>query len=197
MNKEQKVEGLLFVAGAEGITLANLAELTDFAKPAVTTILEELAEKYRQDPSSALSLIQTGGTYKLVTKPGLAVLIKKYFARSNQAGLSAAALEILAIVAYRQPITRIEIDQIRGVHSGTTLQNLVLRNLIKVTGRLNEPGRPKTYGTTAEFLDYFGLQDLTELPALPEDSENAEGEPDDNEDLFLQEFESKMTTNKE
>lgn len=196
MNKEQKVEGLLFVAGAEGIALTSLAELTGYAKPAITTILEKLAEKYRQDSNSALSLIQTGGTYKLVTKPELASLIKKYFARSNQAGLSAAALEILAIVAYRQPITRIEIDQIRGVHSGTTLQNLVLRNLVKVTGRLNEPGRPKTYGTTAEFLDYFGLQDLTELPALPEDTENS-AEDQDNEDLFLQEFESKMTTNKE
>ena len=76
------------------------------------------------------------------------------------------------------------------------MQNLVLRNLVKVTGRLNEPGRPKTYGTTAEFLDYFGLQDLTELPALPEDTENS-AEDQDNEDLFLQEFESKMTTNKE
>ena len=72
MNKEQKVEGLLFVAGAEGIALASLAELTGYAKPAVTAILEKLAEKYRQDPNSALSLIQTGGTYKLVTKPELA-----------------------------------------------------------------------------------------------------------------------------
>lgn len=95
-------------------------------------------------------------------------------------------------MAYRQPITRIEIDQIRGVQSGTTLQNLVLRNLVKVVGRLEEPGRPKTYGTTDEFLDYFGLEDIKDLPKLEKVGEDSEL---DDSDLFLQEFESKMNLN--
>jgi segregation and condensation protein B len=194
MNNEQKVEGLLFVAGAEGISVDAIANLTGYAKPAVLALLEDLSKSYEANPQTALKLIQTGGTYKLVTKPELASILEKYFDRSARAGLSPAALEILSIVAYRQPITRIEIDQIRGVHSGTTLQNLVLRNMLKVQGRLDEPGRPKTYGTTTEFLDYFGLKQISDLPKL----EKVEADTDQNEsDLFLQEFESKMNTNNE
>lgn len=155
MNNEQKVEALLFVAGAEGISVEELSNFTGYAKPAILTMLDNLEKNYEVNSKTALKLIQTGGTYKLVTKPELASILEKYFDRNSRSGLSPAALEILSIVAYRQPITRIEIDQIRGVQSGTTLQNLVLRNLVKVVGRLEEPGRPKTYGTTDEFLDYL------------------------------------------
>ncbi|TLQ04903.1 SMC-Scp complex subunit ScpB [Pediococcus stilesii] len=192
MNNEQQVEALLFIAGSEGVSVESLAEITGYARPAISTILDDLAERYAKDKRTALMLIQTGGTYKLVTKPELSKVLKKYFDQSNRSGLSAAALEILAIIAYRQPITRIEIDEVRGVHSGTTIQNLVLRNLIKVAGRLNEPGRPKTYATTAEFLDYFGLKNIDELPKL---ENSVSSDQDQEEDLFLKEFESKMNIN--
>lgn len=192
MNNEQKVEALLFVAGAEGISVEELSNFTGYAKPAILTMLDNLEKNYEVNSKTALKLIQTGGTYKLVTKPELASILEKYFHRNSRSGLSPAALEILSIVAYRQPITRIEIDQIRGVQSGTTLQNLVLRNLVKVVGRLEEPGRPKTYGTTDEFLDYFGLEDIKDLPKLEKVGEDSEL---DDSDLFLQEFESKMNLN--
>lgn len=192
MNNEQKVEALLFVAGAEGISVEELSNFTGYAKPAILTMLDNLEKNYEVNSKTALKLIQTGGTYKLVTKPELASILEKYFDRNSCSGLSPAALEILSIVAYRQPITRIEIDQIRGVQSGTTLQNLVLRNLVKVVGRLEEPGRPKTYGTTDEFLDYFGLEDIKDLPKLEKVGEDSEL---DDSDLFLQEFESKMNLN--
>ncbi|MCQ9196518.1 SMC-Scp complex subunit ScpB [Pediococcus pentosaceus] len=192
MNNEQKVEALLFVAGAEGISVEELSNFTGYAKPAILTMLDNLEKNYEVNSKTALKLIQTGGTYKLVTKPELASILEKYFDRNSRSGLSSAALEILSIVAYRQPITRIEIDQIRGVQSGTTLQNLVLRNLVKVVGRLEEPGRPKTYGTTDEFLDYFGLEDIKDLPKLEKVGEDSEL---DDSDLFLQEFESKMNLN--
>jgi segregation and condensation protein B len=194
MNNEQKVEALLFVAGAEGISVEALSNVTGYAKPAILSILENLEKSYESNSKTALKLIQTGGTYKLVTKPELASMLEKYFDRSSRAGLSPAALEILSIVAYRQPITRVEIDQIRGVQSGTTLQNLVLRNLLKVKGRLEEPGRPKTYGTTDEFLDYFGLENIEELPKLEKVEEST---TQDDSDLFLQEFESKMNLDNE
>ncbi|MBF7128532.1 SMC-Scp complex subunit ScpB [Pediococcus pentosaceus] len=192
MNNEQKVEALLFVAGAEGISVEELSNFTGYAKPAILTMLDNLEKNYEVNSKTALKLIQTGGTYKLVTKPELASILEKYFDRNSRPGLSPAALEILSIAAYRQPITRIEINQIRGVQSGTTLQNLVLRNLVKVVGRLEEPGRPKTYGTTDEFLDYFGLEDIKDLPKLEKVGEDSEL---DDSDLFLQEFESKMNLN--
>lgn len=192
MNNEQKVEALLFVAGAEGISVEELSNFTGYAKPAILTMLDNLEKNYEVNSKTALKLIQTGGTYKLVTKPELASILERYFDRNSRSGLSPAALEILSIVAYRQPITRIEIDQIRGVQSGTTLQNLVLRNLVKVVGRLEDPGRPKTYGTTDEFLDYFGLEDIKDLPKLEKVGEDSEL---DDSDLFLQEFESKMNLN--
>ena len=174
MNNEQKVEALLFVAGAEGISVEELSNFTGYAKPAILTILDNLEKNYEDNSKTALKLIQTGGTYKLVTKPELTSILERYFDRNSRSGLSPAALEILSIVAYRQPITRIEIDQIRGVQSGTTLQNLVLRNLVKVVGRLEEPGRPKTYGITDEFLDYFGLEDIKDLPKLEKVGEDSE-----------------------
>lgn len=195
MNNAQKVEGLLFIAGAEGISSETIASITGYAKPAVLSILEELETQYQKNAETALKLIETGGTYKLVTKAELSPILEKYFDRTSRSGLSPAALEILSIVAYRQPITRIEIDEIRGVHSGSTVQNLVLRNLLEVKGRLDEPGRPKTYGTTAEFLDYFGLKTIEDLPQLEKVKEDDQEQSET--DLFLKEFESKMNINNE
>ncbi|GEO73632.1 segregation and condensation protein B [Levilactobacillus namurensis] len=183
-----QIEGLLFVSGDEGMTVADLATVTGLLKPAVLATLERLAQKYAADTDSALELMVNETTYRLVTKEAASDLIKRYFESPLSTTLSQASLEVLAIIAYRQPITRIEIDEIRGVQSASTVQKLVLRRLIEDAGRLDEPGRPKLYRTSAYFLDYFGLQQLTDLPPLPAAATpDPDGDHPDG-DLFLQAF---------
>ncbi|WP_251546750.1 SMC-Scp complex subunit ScpB [Limosilactobacillus caecicola] len=166
MNNLAKIEGLLFISGDEGITLADLSSLTGFMKPAVSGLLGRLKERYAQDDDCALTLLQSGETYRLATKASLAPIMKAYFEKPLTSPLTQALLEVLAIVAYRQPITRIEIDDLRGVQSSGSLQKLVARGLIETHGRLDVPGRPFKYVTTDAFLDYFGLETLDDLPPL-------------------------------
>lgn len=162
------VEGLLFISGDEGITLADLAKLTGFMRPAVFELLKRLKQKYDHDPDSALVLLKSGNTYRLATKTSLAPIIKHYFEAPLTVPLTNTLLEVLAIVAYKQPITRVEIDAIRGVQSSGSLQKLIVRGLVTTNGRLDAPGRPFKYVTTNAFLDYFGLSTLSELPPLTE-----------------------------
>ena len=168
MNNLAQIEALLFVAGDEGITSQALCQITQFDKPAVIALIEQLANKYADDTMSALEVRETDGAYRLVTKPSLGGIVKNFFDAPDNATLSQAQLETFVIVAYKQPVTRVEIDQIRGVQSAGTLQKLMLRQLLVETGRKDEPGRPIMYGTSAMFLDYFGLKSLTELPPLPD-----------------------------
>ncbi|AYJ42041.1 SMC-Scp complex subunit ScpB [Lactiplantibacillus pentosus] len=197
MTNIEQIEGLLFVAGDEGITVAEIEHATGFAKPAITTMLTELATRYEQDEDSALMILSTENTYRLATKAAVAPVLKRYFEAPLTTSLSQASLEVLAIIAYRQPLTRIEIDEIRGVHSGSTIQKLVLRQLVTETGRLNEPGRPILYGTTELFLDYFGLKSLDDLPAIDlaalSDAEHLAPETN----LFLNAFQDKLKGNRE
>ncbi|VDG20511.1 SMC-Scp complex subunit ScpB [Lactiplantibacillus mudanjiangensis] len=192
MTNIEQIEALLFVAGDEGITVAEIENATGFAKPAITTLVTTLATKYEQDTDCALVVLSTANTYRLATKATVAPVLKKYFEAPLTTSLSQASLEVLAIIAYRQPLTRIEIDEIRGVQSGSTIQKLVLRQLVTETGRLNEPGRPILYGTTELFLDYFGLKSLDDLPAIDlaalTDTEN----PAPETDLFLTAFQDKL-----
>lgn len=162
------IEGLLFISGDEGITLSDLAKLTGFMRPAVSTLLERLKQRYEHDSDCALVLLRSGNTYRLATKSQLAPVIKHYFEVPLTVPLTNALLEVLAIVAYKQPITRVEIDAIRGVQSSGSLQKLIVRGLVTTSGRLDAPGRPFQYATTTAFLDYFGLSSLKELPPLTE-----------------------------
>ncbi|HJA73681.1 MAG TPA: SMC-Scp complex subunit ScpB [Candidatus Limosilactobacillus faecipullorum] len=171
MNNQAKIEALLFIAGDEGITLGDLANLTGLLKPAVQGLLGEITEKYAQDETCALKLLVSADTYRLATKGELAPVVKDYFETPLTVPLTPALLEVLAIIAYRQPITRIEIDDLRGVQSSGSIQKLVVRGLVETKGRLNVPGRPFRYATTTAFLDYFGLADLSELPPLSEPAE--------------------------
>lgn len=166
MDSLKQVEGLLFVAGDEGVSVAEIAAATDFDKPAVQGLLEDLAQKYDHDPGSSLALMQTDERYRLVTKANIASVIHRYFTAPLTTALSQASLEVLAIIAYKQPVTRIAVDEIRGVHSAATIQRLVLHNLIETKGRADELGRPYLYVTTDYFLNYFGLTTLTDLPPL-------------------------------
>ncbi|ADG41423.1 MULTISPECIES: SMC-Scp complex subunit ScpB [Leuconostoc] len=195
MNNLAQIEAVLFVAGDEGITIKDICSITKFDKPAVITLIDDLAAHYDSDVTSALEIRESDGAYRLVTKSGLGAVVKGYFDAPINTTLSQAQLETLVIVAYKQPITRVEIDQIRGVQSSGTLQKLALRQLIIDTGRKDDPGRPIMYGTTAEFLDYFGLKQLSDLPPLP-DFDTLEID-DEGGELFTSAFETRLAETEE
>lgn len=169
LSNKAKIESLLFVSGSEGITLGQLSQLTNMMKPAVKEQLAALEAKYAADPDTSLCLLTAGETYRLATKKSLATVVKEYFGSPAMTTLSKAALETLAIIAYKQPVTRVEIEEIRGVQSAGVIQKLLLYDLITEQGRLNIPGRPFKYGTTDHFLDFFGLTSLSDLPAVDEE----------------------------
>ena len=181
------LEGLLFVAGDHGITLEEASYILELERSAVRQLLDEL-KKRLEDENSGLELLLTASHYKLVTKASLKSYIEKYAVSPYSSQLSQASLETLAIIAYKQPVTRVDIESIRGVQSSGSIQKLLLRDLIEEAGRLETPGRPKLYKTTAYFMDYFGLESLDALPDASDlfdlDSEEANQLFRDNHDLF-------------
>ena len=181
------LEGLLFVAGDDGISLEEASYILELERSAVRQLLDEL-QKRLEDENSGLELLLTASNYKLVTKASLKSYIEKYAVSPYSSQLSQASLETLAIIAYKQPVTRVDIESIRGVQSSGSIQKLLLRDLIEEAGRLETPGRPKLYKTTAYFMDYFGLESLDALPDASDlfdlDSEEANQLFRDNHDLF-------------
>ncbi len=181
------LEGLLFVAGDDGISLEEASYILELDRSAVRQLLDEL-KKRLEDENSGLELLLTASHYKLVTKASLKSYIEKYAVSPYSSQLSQASLETLAIIAYKQPVTRVDIESIRGVQSSGSIQKLLLRDLIEEAGRLDSPGRPKLYKTTAYFMDYFGLESLDALPDASDlfdlDSEEANQLFRDNHDLF-------------
>ncbi|GAB6092119.1 SMC-Scp complex subunit ScpB [Furfurilactobacillus curtus] len=192
MTNIEQIEGLLFVAGDEGISLAELAHATGFMRPAINHLLDEIKQRHQTNADDPLCLLANDGIFRLATKVELAPVIKRYFEAPLATSLSQASLEVLAITAYQQPVTRIDIDEIRGVSSTATLQKLMLRNLIETHGRKDEPGRPILYQTTNYFLDYFGLTSLAQLPPLPQVADASMDQPL-NSDLFLTAFNQQLT----
>ena len=181
------LEGLLFVAGDDGISLEEASYILELERSAVRQLLDEL-KKRLEDENSGLELLLTASHYKLVTKASLKSYIEKYAVSPYSSQLSQPSLETLAIIAYKQPVTRVDIESIRGVQSSGSIQKLLLRDLIEEAGRLETPGRPKLYKTTAYFMDYFGLESLDALPDASDlfdlDSEEANQLFRDNHDLF-------------
>ncbi|HAT54134.1 MAG TPA: SMC-Scp complex subunit ScpB [Lactobacillus sp.] len=191
MTNIEQIEGLLFIAGDEGISVAELSHATGFMRAAINTMLDEIADRHAASEDDPLCLLDNDGIYRLATKKELAGVIKRYFEAPLATNLSQASLEVLAITAYRQPVTRIDIDEIRGVSSTATLQKLVLRNLVEAHGRKDEPGRPILYRTTNYFLDYFGLTDVHQLPPLPK-AETLDEAQAETGDLFLAAFQDQL-----
>ena len=181
------LEGLLFVAGDDGITLEEASYILELERSAVRQLLDEL-KKRLEDENSGLELLLTASHYKLVTKASLKSYIEKYAVSPYSSQVSKASLDTLAIIASKQPVTRVDIESIRGVQSSGSIQKLLLRDLIEEAGRLETPGRPKLYKTTAYFMDYFGLESLDALPDASDlfdlDSEEANQLFRDNHDLF-------------
>lgn len=163
MNYKAILESLLFVVGDEGLSLDEIKEVLQIDKEECFKIIENLTNDY-QDRGIEISLL--GNKYKLVTKKEYKDYIQKLVNLSDNDTLSESALETLAIIAYNQPITRLMVDEIRGVSSSYLMRKLVYKNLICEVGRSESAGRPILYGTTPLFLDYFGLNNIKDLPKI-------------------------------
>lgn len=164
-----KLEALLFVA-AEPVTTAQLATALDVAPSVVERGLNELDTSLA---TRGLRLQRNAGRFQLTTAPQLAELVERFLGLEATTHLSRAALETLAIIAYQQPVTRPQIDSIRGVNSDSMMKSLLNKGLILESGRADGPGRPILYSTTPEFLQHFGLNSILEMPPLasPEEEE--------------------------
>jgi len=160
------LEAILFLSG-EVLTVATLKDVLGLPEAELKKLLRELIAEYN-DRNAGLLIVEIASGYQMVTNPAHAEWIKKFRNMHTSSRLSMPALETLAIVAYKQPIIKAEIEQIRGVNSDSAIKTLYEKRLIKIMGRKEAPGRPFLYGTTREFLQYFGLKDLTELPTLKE-----------------------------
>ncbi|MGP4060139.1 SMC-Scp complex subunit ScpB [Halobacillus litoralis] len=180
------IEGLLFASGEEGVTRKKLSDILELDQKTVQQLIDEMHEEY-QEVGRGLTIMESQGTLHLTTKPEHASYYKKLLDTPGSTRLSQAALETLAIIAYQQPITRVEVDDLRGVKSDRAIQTLVNRGLIEEKGRKDAIGRPILYGTTKGFLIYFGLTSMEELPPLSElkQQDDVEGEAD----LFFEKFE--------
>lgn len=178
LNIEAIVEGLLYMVGDDGLKVEQLASVIDKSIEDSEAILNSIQSKYSNE-NFGIELVNYGKTYKFITKQEVAPYIQALFHTSKPNTLSQSALETLAIIAYKQPITRVEIEELRGVGADMMLRKLQARNLIREAGRSDAPGKPILYEVTEEFMDSFKLYTLDELPDLPEFNSDEE-----NENLF-------------
>ena len=159
------IEGLLFVKGSDGLSLEELIKLINGNIEEIKKSLKDLYNDYQSD-ERGIQLELLGNRYKLTTKEKHKEYYKKLVFEEESSNLSQSALETLAIIAYNEPITRLEIDEIRGVNSTYVLRKLMIKNLIQEVGRAELAGHPRLYGVTNDFLDYFGLSSVKDLPEL-------------------------------
>jgi segregation and condensation protein B len=179
------LESLLFLS-EKPVPLARFVEIVaEWPEAEIKAALEEIRAERSQE-SSGVELKEVAGGWQFRTKADNSPWIFK-LSKSRPVRLSRAALETLAIVAYRQPVTRPEVDEIRGVDSGPVLRNLLERNLVKILGKREEPGNPLIYGTTREFLEFFGLNTLNDLPSLREYTELGDESREKLEQLLIKE----------
>jgi len=177
MNLKALVEGLLFVSGDEGLTLEEISNLTEKEKDEVSLIIKELYNDLNNE-QRGIQLEFLGNKFKFTTKSEHKEYYKKLIAEEESSTLSQSALETLAIIAYNGPITRIEIDQIRGVNSSYLIRKLLLKDLIEEVGKSNSAGNPRLYNVTPRFLDYFGLGSINELPTITIENNSIDEEKD-------------------
>lgn len=186
MNKAV-LEGLLFVVGEDGLTLDQIEEVLDIDEETSKNLIMELKKDY-EDDSRGLRIDFLGNRFKVTTKFEHKKYYQKLIENPETNFLSQAALETLAIIAYNEPITRIQVDTIRGVGSTSIIRKLVAKGFIKESGRSDMPGRPILYETTHEFLDYFGLSSIDELPNIDDIINKVSQEEDENKDLYTSKY---------
>ncbi len=170
------LEGLLFVVGDEGVSLKDICETLEIDEAKARELLTTLKNEYAKE-ERGIKISFIGETFKLTTKKEHKEYYQKLFTEKENE-LSQAQLEVLAIIAYNEPLTRAEIDEIRGISSVYVIKKLLSLDLIKVSGKSDLPGKPNLYRTTREFLDFFGLASLNDLPDITIKKE------EDEQDLF-------------
>ena len=186
MNKAV-LEGLLFVVGEDGLTLEQIEDVLDIDEESAKELIKELKKDYEEE-SRGLRIDFLGNRFKITTKFEHREYYQKLIENPETNTLSQAALETLAIIAYNEPITRIQVDAIRGVGSVSIIRKLVAKGFIKESGRSELPGRPILYETTNEFLDYFGLSSTEDLPNIEDIIEKSNVEEDPNQDLYTSKY---------
>ena len=172
------LEGLLYVQGDIGLTLEQVMDILNISEEEAKNLIYKLKNSY-EDSSRGLRINYLGNTFKLTTKEEHKEYYQRLLENPKNNVLSNSALETLAIIAYNEPITRVEIDELRGVDSSYIVRRLLAKGLIKECGKSDLPGKPILYKTTDDFLDYFGLSSINELPSLDNIEEN-----NDEKDLF-------------
>ncbi|GHP12748.1 segregation and condensation protein B [Lentilactobacillus fungorum] len=188
-----KIEALLYAAGDQGITLREVAQRTALSTAACRQLIERITEQFASNGDCGLQVLVSDDVYRLGTKDSLADLVNDYVNDAKPRVLSQAALETIAIIMYNQPVTRIEIDDIRGVNSSAIIHRLINQGLVEVAGIRQEVGNPKEYRATNFALDYFGLHSIKELPVLPSD----EKLDDNTSDALLTRFNKEINHDKE
>jgi segregation and condensation protein B len=173
--KKAVLEGLLFVVGEDGLAIEQISDVLEITDDESKELVMELKKDY-EDESRGLRIDFLGNRFKLTTKFEHKEYYQKLIENPENNTLSSAALETLAIIAYNQPITRVEIDEMRGVNCVHMIRKLVAKGLIKEAGKSTMPGRPNLYATTSEFLDYFGLSSISDLPTITKPEEKVEEE---------------------
>ena len=161
------LEGLLFICGDEGLSLKQITEILEIDSNEAKSLIQKLYNEL-DIPERGIKIEYLGGKFKLTTKKDNAKYFEKLAHSEQESKLSDSALQVLSIIAYNQPISRVQVDKIRGVSSAYIFRKLVLKNLIEDCGKSDEPGKPTLYKVTDHFLDYFGLGSIKELPEIKE-----------------------------
>lgn len=187
MKNKAVLEGLLFVVGEDGLTLDQIEEVLELKEEEVKELVNELKHSYESE-DRGLRIDFLGNRLKLTTKFEHREYYQKLLENPETNTLSQAALETLAIIAYNEPITRMQIDKLRGVGSSQMIRKLVAKGLVKESGRSDLPGRPILYETTNDFLDYFGLSNIKELPDMEKYIEASEAEIEEEKDLYTSKY---------
>ena len=178
MNYKAILEGMLFIVGDEGTTIKEMSNVLGVSEEEVKKLLLDLKKDY-EDKNRGLRISYLGNAFKLTTKEEHKEFYEKLVMDTKTTNLSNAALEVLAVIAYNEPITRLKVDEIRGVNSSQIIRRLLARGFIKVCGKDDSIGKPNLYKTTNEFLDYFGLSSKEDLPEIKIEEKDDDSEESD------------------
>lgn len=187
MKNKAVLEGLLFVVGEDGLTLDQIEEVLEITEEETKDLVNNLKHSYEAE-DRGLRIDFLGNRLKLTTKFEHREYYQKLLENPDTNILSQAALETLAIIAYNEPLTRMQVDKIRGVSSAQMIRKLVAKGLVKESGRSDLPGRPILYETTNDFLDYFGLSSIEELPDMEKYIEQSEQDIEEEKDLYTSKY---------
>ena len=187
MKNKAVLEGLLFVVGEEGLTFEQIEEVLEINEEDAKSLLMNLKHDYERE-DRGLRIDFLGNKFKITTKFEHKEYYQKLLENPETNTLSQAALETLAIIAYNEPVTRVQVDAMRGVSSTQVMRKLVAKGFIKESGRSDLPGRPILYETTSDFLDYFGLSTLADLPDMKNLIEESQVVEDKESDLYVSKY---------